>query len=141
MFNWKKWLLFVLLGFIGYVILLFAITDGIKIYFGLNSADTLAFAQLVLSTLLLPAVLFGFIITVQAFRESQELPDLDVFFETETGLHEKSLKFKGNAIFQQHFTESHHIRASHKPIPLVIVNKGNAIAVWYSIHIIVRLTT
>jgi hypothetical protein len=45
MFNWKKWLLFVLLGFIAFILLLFAITYGIKIKFDLNSADTLAFAQ------------------------------------------------------------------------------------------------
>lgn len=136
MYNWKKWLLFVLLGFIAFIILLFAITYGIKNYFGLNSADTLAFAQLVLSMLLLPTVLIGFIITVQAFRESQDIPDLDVFFEAKTGIYEKSLKFNSSEILKRRKEgELRSIHQSELPFALAIKNKGNTIALWYAISI------
>src|SRR6266566_7583812 len=138
MFNWIKWLLFVFLGVIALIILLFAITYNIKIKFDLNSADTLAFAQLVLSTLLLPTVIVGFIITVQAFRETQERPDLDLFLETKTGLYEKSLKFNSSEIFKlrKEWGENEFITKpinappiqTEIPFSLVIQNKGNTIA-------------
>src|SRR5713226_6218244 len=148
MFNWIKWLLFVFLGVIALIILLYAITYGIKIKFELNSADTLAFAQLVLSTLLLPAVIVGFILAVQSFRETQELPDLDLFLEPKTGLYEKSLKFNSSEIFKRRkewsenefFTQ--HINPpsikTEMPFSLVIQNKGNAIALWYAISFIIQ---
>lgn len=149
MFNWKKWQLFVLLGFFALILLLFAITYGIKIKFDLNSADTLAFAQLVLSTLLLPTVIVGFSITVQSFRETQELPDLDLFLEQKTGLYEKSLKFNSSEIFKRRkewrvielFTGSINPPSIDTEIPfsLVIQNKGNVIALWYAISINIQL--
>ncbi|HYT45580.1 MAG TPA: hypothetical protein VEP90_24865 [Methylomirabilota bacterium] len=138
MFDWKKWLLFVLLGFVALVILLSAITYGIKNYFGLNSADTLAFAQLFLSLLLLPTVLVGFFITVQAFRESQDLPDLDLFLETKSGVSEKSLKFNSSDILQLRTNSELRYNQTEQPIAFVIKNTGNAIAVWYAIRITIQ---
>jgi hypothetical protein len=139
MFDWKKWLLFVCLCFIATDLLIYIVTYIIKNYFGLSSSDTLAMAQLILALLLLPTVLFGFFITVQAFRESQDLPDLDLFLEPETGLYEKSLKFNSSEIFKRRKEQSENkFLLTEIPFSFVIQNKGNAIALWYAISISIQ---
>jgi len=143
MFDWKKWLLFVGLGlgFIATGLLIYLVTFFIKNYFCLSLSDRIAMAQLILSLILLPTVLFGFFITVQAFRESQELPDLDLFLELETGIYKKSLEFNSSEIFKRRKEWSENNSPSiqtEKSFSLVIQNKGNAIALWYAIRINIK---
>jgi len=135
--GWRNWLTFGVTVFIAYIIT-FAIVLVIKNNIGLNTSDTLSLTQLVLSMLLLPTVLVGFIITIQAFRESQELPDLDLFLELETGIYKKSLEFNSSEIFKRRKEWSENNPPSiqtEKSFSLVIQNKGNAIALWYTISI------
>jgi hypothetical protein len=138
MFRWIKWLLFILLASIVLGLLDYGISDLIKNLFGFNTSDTLAIAQLVLSLLLLPTVLVGFFITVQAFRESQDLPDLDLFLETKSGVSEKSLKFNSSDILQLRTNSELRYNQTEQPIAFVIKNTGNAIAVWYAIRITIQ---
>ena len=147
MFKWKRWgrtwLIFGVSVLLTYILTI-AIVLVIKQRFDLNTADTLSFAQLVLSTLLLPTVIVGFIITVQSFRETQELPDLDLFLEPKTGIYEKSLKLNSSEIFKRRKELSEKFVngrinppsiQTESPFSLVIQNKGNAIVLWYAISI------
>src|SRR6266702_334360 len=140
MFDWKKWLLFVGLGlgFIATGLLIYLVAFLIKNYFCLSLSDRIAMAQLILSLILLPTVLVGFFITVQAFRESQDLPDLDLFLETKSGVSEKSLKFNSSDILQLRTNNELRYNQTEQPIAFVIKNTGNAIAVWYAIRITIQ---
>ena len=133
-----KWLVFMGLGILVTSLLVYIVTYSIKNLIGLNSSDTLAMAQLVLSLLLLPTVLVGFYITVQAFRESQELPDLDLVLKTNSGIYQNNLKFSSSSIMQRRKESEGRSRESELPIALAVINMGNAIAVWYAISITIQ---
>src|SRR5579864_1488670 len=148
------------------VILVYAVTTalvaGIKILLNLNTADTFSLAQLILSMLLLPTVILGFTFTVLTFKEAHELPDLDIFWLNETGTYQTDLTFDASRWYwvTEGFTGSEYqgklinknqrkvidqaalksISGLYPPmIRMVLVNKGNAIAVWYVVSLRIQL--
>src|SRR6266700_4819936 len=138
MFNRLKWVFYIvsfICSIILLLLLLIALTSYFKSRYTFNLSDTLAFAQLVLSIILLPTVIFGFVITFQSFRASQDQPDIDLFLETESGVHEKSIKFDSSEILKPRAERTDHPIETERPFGLVIINTGNAIALWYAIHI------
>jgi hypothetical protein len=151
---WKRYVLPIILIYAATA----ALVASIKVLLSLNTADTLSLAQLILTMLLLPTVVLGFTYTVLTFKEAHELPDLDMFWLTETGAYQTDLTFdvspwcwvdeestvleyQGKLINKnQHKSVA---QAALKSIPgvypptirMVLLNKGNAIAVWYVVSL------
>lgn len=83
----------------------------------------LSFGQFIMQSLLLPAAVIGFILTVQQIRKAQEVTDLHLYWSTGVGRvgRELVLKIPSTSEITRDFR-------------LELLNEGHLVAVWYLVE-------
>jgi hypothetical protein len=98
--------------------------------------DLFSLGQFLVDVLLLPVAIFGFVLAMEEFRKAQASPSLDLYWETEASKHEKEIVLEvPRPVKDMPLRQIVMKRDAH----LVLVNEGQAVAIWYSLRLNVPL--
>ena len=85
--------------------------------------DVFSLGQLLVDAVLLPVAIIGFVMAMEEFRKAQAIPELSLYWETESGEIAKELKLK----IPSNGGKSEHIH-------LALRNEGRAVGLWYLLN-------
>lgn len=90
---------------------------------GMEWGNLFSLGQFLIDATLFPFAIYSFVMAAEEFRKAQEKPDLDLYWETDTGRVGRDLTFQApGREFQTHLLRP------------ALLNNGNAVGVWYMVR-------